>query len=1029
MFLPILRSCNSERGKHSLAPTPRRGFIYCATMHRPTTRHCTSLAFALFAATRLLAAEPPDVQRIFAEHCLECHGPDKAKGGLRLTSREAALKELESGARAVVPGDLKESELIARITTDDADDRMPPKDKKPLKPAEIEALKQWIAKGAEWQVHWAYQPVKRPTPPAVLNAAWSRNEIDRFVLATLEAKKIKPAPEADRYTLIRRLSYDLLGLPPTPDEADTFAADTAPDAYEKLADRLLASPHFGERWGRHWLDRARYADSDGYEKDNPRPDAWRYRDWVIDAVNRDLPFDQFTIEQLAGDLLPGATPEQKLATAFHRQTLTNTEGGADKEQFRVEATFDRTETTAGVWLAHTFTCARCHTHKYDRLSQNEYYQLFAFFNDADETTAPIKISDQAVRDYEQAQAKHGTQMKALEAKLTAVKKEVATRQAVWERDLHARLSKAPAGEPQPKAAKIVSVTSKGKATFKALPDGSQLATGKQAAKDTYTVVVELPAERVTGLRLEVLPDDSLPGKGPGRSKNGNFVLSEITGRADTAIALHSPVADFSQGNFPVAHAIDGNPETGWAVSPQFGKEHQATFYFSRALDGAKTKRITVTLDQQYKAGDHGIGRFRIAALTGETAETIAPLAVREVLEMPTPDRSEDQRKQLADYFAKFDPVAQQAAEQLAAASAAAPKPPTMDVRIFIARTEPRETKVLHRGEFLAPTEAVAPAGPAILPPIKPRAGTRPDRLDLARWLVSAENPLTPRVIANQFWLHLFGEGIVRTAGDFGVRGEKPTHPELLDWLAGELVKSGWSPKHMIRLIVTSATYRQRSEVRPELAEIDPLNLLLARQNRLRVEGEIVRDLHLAASGILSPKIGGPSVFPPMPPEIASLSYANNFKWKDATDENRYRRGMYTFFKRTAPYPDLIAFDCPDANLVSIKRNVSNTPLQALTTLNATSFAEAARAMAKRLLADSDDAARVAHCFRLCVARPAQPQELATITALLDKARAYYLSHPDEAKTMAGDLTPITEAAALTATARIVMNTDEFITRE
>jgi mono/diheme cytochrome c family protein len=988
-----------------------------------------SLAAGLLIAARLLAAEPPDVQRIFAEHCLECHGPDKAKGGLRLTSREAALKELESGARAVVPGDVKESELIARITTTDADDKMPPKDKKPLKPAEVEALKQWVAKGAEWQVHWAYRPVLRPPPPAVQDATWPRNDIDRFVLATLGAKQIKPSPEADRYTLIRRLSYDLLGLPPTPDEADAFAADKAPDAYEKLADRLLASPHFGERWGRHWLDRARYADSDGYEKDNPRPDAWRYRDWVIDAVNRDLPFDQFTIEQLAGDLRPNATPEQKLATAFHRQTLTNTEGGADKEQFRVEATFDRTETTASVWLAHTFTCARCHTHKYDRLSQNEYYQLFAFFNDADETTAPIKISDQAVRDYEQAQAKHGAKLKELEAKLATAKREIATRQAAWEQELHARLAQAPAGEPQAKAAKIASVASKGKVTFKALPDGSQVATGKQAAKDTYTVVVELPPERVTGLRLEVLPDDSLPGKGPGRSKNGNFVLSEIAVRADAPLALHSPAADFSQGGWPVGDAIDGKPETGWGISPEFGKEHHASFYFGRVIDGAKAKRITVTLDHQYKGGDHGIGRFRIALLTGETAETIAPLAVREVLEMPAADRGEEQLKQLGDYFAKIDPVAQQAAEQLAAAAAAAPKPPTMEVRILAARTEPRETKVLHRGEFLSPTDPVAPGTPAILPPIKARAGSRPDRLDLARWLVSAENPLTARVIVNQFWVHLFGEGIVRTPGDFGVRGEKPTHPELLDWLASEFVKSGWSRKHLIRLIVTSATYRQRSEVRPELAETDPLNLLLARQNRVRVEGEIVRDLHLAASGLLSTKVGGPSVFPPLSPEIAKLSYANNFKWTDATDENRYRRGMYTFFKRTAPYPDLIAFDCPDANLVSIKRNVSNTPLQALTTLNAQSFAEAARAMAKRLLADPDDTTRVAHCFRLCVARPAQAQEISTLTALLGKARAYYLGHPDEAKTMAGNLTPTVDAAALTATARIVMNTDEFITRE
>ena len=992
-------------------------------------RFIALLAF-LVPALAAPAGEPPDVQRIFAEHCLECHGPDKAKGGLTFTSRDAVLKELESGARAVVPGDLQQSELIARILTEDKDDKMPPKKKKPLQPAEIGALKQWVTRGAEWKVHWAYEPVTRTEPPPVKSSkSQIGNSIDAFVLARLEAQNLAASPEADRYTLIRRLSYDLLGLPPTPEEADAFVADPAPDAYAKLVDRLLASPHFGERWGRHWLDRARYADSDGYEKDNARPEAWRYRDWVIEAVNRDMPFDQFTIEQLAGDLLPSPTPEQKLATAFHRQTLTNTEGGADKEQFRVEATFDRTETTAGVWLAHTYTCARCHTHKYDRLSQREYYQMFAFFNDAEETMAPVKISDAAVREYDQAKAKHGAKMKELKTKLAAVTKQVAGRQAAWEQELQTRLQTAQGGEPEAVPSKIVSVTSVGKTTFKALPDGSQLATGKTPAKDTYTVTIELPAQRVSGFRVEVLPDDSLPRKGPGRSAGGNFVLSEIAVRTDAKLPLHSPHADHSQGGWPVEAALDGNPETGWGIAPQIGKGHTATFYFARAVDGAKTRKLIVTLDQQYQAGSHSIGRFRIAALVGETVETLAPLAVRDVLEMPAADRGEEQAKTLREYFSKVDPVAQQAADQLAAANAAAPKPPFLDVRVLTAKTPPRETKVLHRGEFLSPTDLVEPGGPSIVSPIKPRDVGRPDRLDLARWLVAPENPLTSRVIANQFWMLLFGEGLVRTPGDFGVRGEKPTHPELLDWLASELVRNGWSRKQFIRTVVTSATYRQRSETRPELAEIDPLNLLLARQNRVRVEAEVVRDLHLAVSGLLSSRIGGPSVFPPMPPEVAAISYANNFKWNEATDENRYRRGMYTFFKRTAPYPDLIAFDCPDANSVSLKRNVSNTPLQALTTLNSRAFAEAAQGMAKRLLADADDAARLQHCFRLCVTRPAQPQELATLGRLLDEARAYYTAHPEEAKILAGNVTPAIEAAALAATVRVVMNTDEFITRE
>ncbi len=981
--------------------------------------------------TAALAAEPKEAPRIFAEHCLECHGPDKAKGGLTLTDRKGALKELKSGARAVVPGDLEASELITRITSEDPDEKMPPEDKKPLQPAEIEALKQWVASGAEWQVHWPYRPLASPAVPPVKDSAWTRGEIDRFVLGKLEATRIRPSAEADRYTLIRRIYYDLLGLPPTPEEADAFVNDTAPDAYERLVDRTLASPHFGERWGRHWLDRARYADSDGYEKDNARPDAWRYRNWVIEAVNRDLPIDQFTVEQLAGDLLPNATPEQKVATAFHRQTLTNTEGGVDKEQFRVEAVFDRTETTGAVWLGHTVLCARCHTHKYDQLTHREYYQLFAFFNNADETTAPTPISAQAVSDYEQAKIRHGAQMHGLEAKLAAVQKELVTRQTAWEEEIRGRLAEAPAGEPRPLPAKIASVTSKGGVKFKALPDGSQLATGKQAARDTYTAVVELPPEQISGIRLELLPHDSLPGRGPGRSEAGSFVLSEIKVRAGGTVALHSPSADFSQGEWPVEAVLDDKAGTGWAVAPQFGKEHHAAFYFVRPVDGAREKRLTVTLDQQYPKDNHSIGRFRLVVLARETAGTIAPANLHEILEMPVADRSQEQQAALREYFAMADPKAQQASEQLTAARAAAPKPPIMDVRVLAQRAEPRETRVLHRGEFLSPAEPAEPGTPAILPPIKPRQDGPPDRLDLARWLVSAQNPLTPRVIVNQIWAHLFGKGLVRTPGDFGVRGDKPTHPELLDWLANALVKNGWSRKQTIRAIVTSATYRQRSVYRPEVAEADPLNLLLHRQNRLRVEGEIVRDLNLAVSGLLSRKIGGPSVFPPMPPEIAAISYANNFKWKESAGEDRLRRGMYTFFKRTAPHPDLVTFDCPDANLAAVERGLSNTPLQALTTLNAQSFTEAARAMAKRLLAEPhvDDTARLTRCFRLCVLRPPGRPEIARLASLLGAARAFYLQHPDEAKAMAGEGTPVEEAAAWAATTRIVMNTDEFITRE
>jgi mono/diheme cytochrome c family protein len=965
-------------------------------------------AFAAFAAAE------PDVQRIFAEHCLECHGPDDKKGGLALTARENLFKELESGAVAVVPGDPAKSELVARILSKDPDEQMPPKKKKPLAAAEIEALKAWVAGGAEWKVHWAYAPVARPRVPAGVHP------VDHFIRTKLAAKKIQPAPEADRYTLIRRVYYDLLGLPPTPSEADAFVNDTAPGTYERLVDRALASPHFGERWGRHWLDRARYADSDGYEKDRPRPDAWRYRDWVIDAVNRDLPFDQFTIEQLAGDLLPNATPEQKLATAFHRQTLTNTEGGVDQEQFRVEATFDRTETTGSVWLAHTVGCARCHTHKYDAITQREYYQLFAFFNNADETKTTVATSATAEQDYERKNAAHAAKLRKLTAKVAVERERLTARLYDWEKEIAPRLAAAEGAKARPEPIEIDSVSSEADVEFQRLDDGSWLATTEGAPTDTYKIVADLPPGVISGLRLEVLPDESLPKNGPGRAKDGNFVLSKFSVEAKgETVGVHSPEADFSQATFPVATALEGRADKGWGIAPKAGAAHHADFQLVRPLEGGQ--RITISLAHLYAKGKYTIGRFRLVALVGETPESIAPKTVRNFIAIGSEKWTNDTKDALVEWLEQVDPAASRVAAELAAAKAAAPPPPVLDVRIFTERKQPRETKVLHRGEFLQPGEPVGPGTLAVLPPIAARGGQSPDRLDLARWLVNETNPLTPRVIVNQFWMQLFGEGLVRTAGDFGVRGEKPSHPELLDWLASEFMVRHWSRKQLLRLIMTSATYRQRSEVRPELAETDPLNLLLARQNRLRVEGEIVRDLHLAASGLLAPKIGGPSVFPPMPPEIAALSYANNFKWTDAQGEDRYRRGMYTFFKRTAPHPDLTTFDCPDANLTAVKRTVSNTPLQALTTLNAQSFAEAAAALAKRVLAEplADDRARLTRAFRLALVRPPLDRELTALRDLLTKARRHYAQSPDHEA----------EPAAWTATVRIVLNTDEFITRE
>lgn len=989
--------------------------------------------FLLACATVASGADySREIQPLLAEHCLECHGPDDSKGGLALTSLEAATKALESGAHGIIPGKPEASEVIARITTTDLEDRMPPKAKKPLKPHEVELLKRWIQEGAKFEAHWAYQPLKRVPIPG------GAHPVDHFVHARLAEKKIAPSPEADRFTLIKRVHYDLLGLPPTPEQVRQFVEDASPRAYEAMLDRALASPHYGERWGRHWLDAARYADSDGYEKDRPRPDAWRYRDWVIRAVNDDMPFDQFTLEQIAGDLLPDATEEQVVATAFHRQTLTNTEGGTDQEQFRIESVMDRTETTGTLWLGLTVGCARCHTHKYDSITQAEYYQLFAFYNNGDEVTRQVPLSPESWSHYVKANGEAAKQLVPLQKALDAAKADLPARLPEWEKGIQTRLAEA--RRLQAKATftplAIAAVQAQSKTKFRTLADGSQLASGATPKTDRYTVELAPLTQRLTAIQLEVLPDPSLPAQGPGRSKHGNFVLTEfrlLRGKSAseaTEILLHTAKADFEQKSFTAAATQDGDAATGWAISGQVGKAHRITFQLSQPL--LTGEKLWVRLEQDYpKSSEHVLGRFRLLGSSEVTAESIAPPEVVKILGEEPKRRNPVVIKPLWDWLEKVDPEVTRASQKLAAAKARLPKPPLMDVRVIAQRhNSPRRTHVLHRGDFLQPGDEVRPGALAVLPPLKGN-GTR---LDLARWLVSPENPLTPRVTVNHVWGRLFGEGLVSTVADFGVRGAKPTHPELLDHLATAFIRLGWSRKALLRLIMTSATYRQESRHRPEMADIDPKNELLWRQNRLRVEGEIVRDLALAASGLLSPKIGGESVFPPMPADIAALSYAGNFSWKTSTGADRYRRGLYTFFKRTAPHPDLTTFDCPDANLTNVKRTVSNTPLQALTTLNAESFAEAAQALASRALAlPGGDDSRLAQAFRFCMTRSASAKELQALRTLLEDSRAYYRRQPEQALAALGSHAAQSiaaeENAAWVAVMRILLNMDEFITRE
>jgi mono/diheme cytochrome c family protein len=537
------------------------------------------------------------IQPIFVEHCYKCHGPDKQESGLRLDLREQAAKGGDSGP-LFVPGQSASSELARRITATDDEVRMPPPagNSKPLSPAQTSAIVEWIDQGAEWPEgakarsnHWAFQPIAQPAPPAVKNEAWSRGAIDRFVLARLEGRGIAPSPEAERAMLIKRLSYDLLGLPPEPEMVDAFLRDESPDAYEKLVDRLLESPHFGERWGRHWLDMARYADSDGYEKDNPRPDAWRYRDWVIEAINADVPLDRFTIEQLAGDLLTGATASERLATAFHRQTLTNTEGGVDQEQFRVEAIFDRVATTGSVWLGLTVGCAQCHSHKYDPITQQEYYQLFALFNNGDEAEIEVPLVGEALTRWTKEQHEAAAKLSELKPKLAALRAELAAKLPAWEAELRTAPSTPLAFHP----VELIGVKSSAGAEFKLLSDGSYLAAGKNPDVDKVTITAKSDLTDITGFRLEVLAHDSLPGRGPGRSETGNFVLSEFRVfaaasseiKAEHRVPLQGAQADFAQDQFPPAAAIDGKERAGWAIAPQTGRDHHAVLIAKDPIHG------------------------------------------------------------------------------------------------------------------------------------------------------------------------------------------------------------------------------------------------------------------------------------------------------------------------------------------------------------------------------------------------------------------------------------------------------------
>ena len=992
-----------------------------------------------------------NIQPILRASCYSCHGKDAQEGGLRLDNRARAFAGGDNG-KAFVAGNVQAGLLLTLIKAADEDlGRMPPEGEgTPLTEEQIGLIQKWIAQGAEWpdtadiaitSDHWAFQPLTKSEPPKVKAEDWIKNPIDQFVLARLESEGITPSGLASRSTLIRRVYLDLLGLLPTAAEVEEFLNDQRIDAYQHMVNRALKSPHYGERWGRHWLDLARYADSDGYEKDRSRPHAWRYRDWVINSLNADLPFDQFTVAQIAGDMLPEASVAQRVASGFHRNTLHNTEGGTDREEDRVKKTVDRTNTFSAIWLGLTVGCAQCHSHKYDPISHREYYQLYSFFNSMNEqdVVAPT-VSETAAYDAQLAAYNVDHE------RLIAIRKKYEAEQLPAALEKWINVDANLIYEWRPLA--TTSLSGRYKSTFKKLEDGSVLVEGENIRSEIYTITSIV--DSLSGVRLEVLPDESLPKKGPGRAENGNFVLTNVQILARQAgtenefvpVKISRAIADFSQTNWEVAKAINEIAEDGWAISPEIGKAHVAVFQLDQVLSYEGGVEFKLVLDQKYETGGtHNLGRFRLtySDFNGVLSLEGTPGNVLEAI--ATEVRNEDQKKVLLDYFKSVDKPFKQLVREEKEHESKAPVMPGTKAQSVVELGTPRQANIHLRGNFLTKGEAVVTDGLDVLPEVT-AGGDKLTRLDLAKWTVAEENPLTARVTINRVWQRYFGRGIVATSDDFGTQGAKPTHPGLLDWLAIEFRANNWSLKELHRLILNSAVYQQRSAHRAELAEVDPDNELLARQYRSRVEAEIIRDLALDASGLMAEKIGGPSVRPPQPAEYSALTYANSAKWQTSEGENRYRRGLYTFFQRTSPYPMLMTFDAPDSNVCIARRPRSNTPLQALTLWNDVVFTECAQHLGRRVVqevastgkAEQDISKRVYHAFLTCLSRRPTRPEMATVTAFYRSQLERMSQDEQAARSILGEA-PMPEAAGLAETAswvavaRALLNTDEFITKE
>jgi len=1124
-----------------------------------------------------VAAEPVDfnteIRPILSNNCFFCHGPDEEErqAGLRLDSEAGAFEDL-GGYAAIVSGKPEESELFKRIISDDPDVVMPPPERaKKLKPNEIAIIKQWISEGGKFAEHWAYVVPKSTAVPDVSGLpeparSWPRGEIDRFLLKRMHQEGLSPTAVADRQALIRRVTLDLTGLPPTLEDVDSFAADESPDAFEQLVDRLLASEAYGEHMARMWLDLARYADSAGYA-DDPARTIWGYRDYVIRSFNANKPFDQFTIEQLAGDLLPEPTDEQLVATAFHRNTLTNNEGGTNDEEFRNVAVVDRVNTTMAVWMGTTMACAQCHTHKYDPITQQEYFEFFAFFNnsaDADRRDESPLISIYTDEQHQQEQLWR-EEVTKLESVTKSSTPELLAARDTWSAELSKPLDW--------KTVVPQSATSAEKSVLRVEKDGTVVADSSPTS-DTYTLT--FPSEEkdrtLTGLRLETFPTGnnfvitrmhasivppngtSLPGQfvrielpgdnqmlslaevqvfsegsnaaligtatqsstdfgGPPElaidgNTNGDYRAAKSTthtaqskdpwwevdlkevksldqivlwNRTDSKlqtrldnfiikvldadrqvvweekvaeapklnkefalsgirhIPFTSALADHSQDKFPAEAVLVkvSEPGKGWAVSPQQDQPHQLTLLPSKVVAIPAGSALTVTIDQRSQYENHTLGQFRLSLVDDPRAADLAPLPadVLVILATQTDARTEPQNQRLTDYYLTIAPALAPQRTRLAEVNKAlAESKPTTTVPVMrdLAEDKHRVTKMQMRGNWLDQTEVVHEGVPAAFNPLPD--DVQRNRLALAQWVMADDNPLTARVIVNRFWEKLFGIGIVRTSEEFGSQGELPSHPALLDWLAVDFRDNDWNVKRLLKQMVMSAAYQQSSRVSQELLDLDPDNRLLARGPRFRLSAEMVRDQALAIAGLLSHKMYGPPVRPPQPSMGLSAAFGSSTDWQTSMGEDRYRRGIYVTWRRSNPYPSMAAFDAPNREVCTLKRDRTNTPLQAFVTLNDPVYVEAAQGLSRRMHAhEGSIEAKIIYGFRLCVAREPTSKELKRLTELFHATKSQFDTNPAQAEKLATDpIGPIPEGsdpvelAAWTLTSNVLLNLDEVL---